>query len=99
MATFDFTLYLSGFSDLTDEILDKLYEAGCDDGMVCLTKDGVPFIEFEREGVDLQSAIRSAIANVRATPYQVIRVETPATSVVAFINSELSLSGMQLPTL
>ena len=99
MSTFDFTLVLSGFSELTDDVMNALYEAGCDDGLVCLAKGGTAFIEFDREATDLQSAIRSAIADVRKTPYQVVRVETPATSIVALINAELSPSGMQLPTM
>jgi hypothetical protein len=96
MNTFDFTLVLSGFSELTDEVLNTLYEAGCDDGLVCLAKDGTPFIEFDREAQDLQSAIRSAIADVRKTPYRVVRVETPTSAIVSTINSELSPS-VQLP--
>lgn len=97
MNTYDFTLVLTGFSELTDETLDALHEAGCDDGLVCLSKDGTPFIEFDREATDMQSAIRSAIADVQKTPYKVVRVETPASSVVALINAELSPTGMQLP--
>jgi hypothetical protein len=98
MNTFDFTLVLSGFSELTDEALNALYDAGCDDGLVCLSKDGTPFIEFDREATDLQSAIRSAITDVKKTPYRVVRVETPASSVVAHINAELSTSDLHLPT-
>ena len=98
MSTYDFTLVLSGFSKLTDDILNTLFEAGCDDGLVCLANDGTPFIEFDREGADLQSAIRSAISDIKKTPYHVLRVETPATSIVAIINSELSLTGSQVPT-
>ena len=99
MSTFDFTLVLSGFSEFTEEVMNVLYEAGCDDGLVCLAKDGTAFIEFDREATDLQSAIRSAMRDVRKTPYRVVRVETPATSIVALINAELSPSGMQLPTM
>lgn len=99
MSTFDFTLVLSGFSALTEEVMNALYEAGCDDGLVCLAKDGTAFIEFDREATDLQSAIRSAIADVRKTPYRVMRVETPATSIVALINAELSPAGTPVPTM
>jgi hypothetical protein len=98
MNTYDFTLVLSGFSELTDEALDTLHEAGCDDGLVCLDKDGTPFIEFDREATDIQSAIRTAIADIQKTPFKVVRVETPASSVVALINAELSTPGVQLPT-
>ncbi len=95
-STFDFTLVLSGFTELTDGAMNTLYEAGCDDGLVCLAKDGTPFIEFDREATDLQSAIRSAIADVQKTPYRVVRVETPVTAIVTLINAELSSSGLQL---
>jgi hypothetical protein len=98
MNTFDFTLVLSGFSELSDEGINVLHDAGCDDGLVCLAKDGTAFIEFDREATDLQSAIRSAIGDVQKTPYRVVRVETPATSIVALINAELSPAGIQLPT-
>ena len=98
MGNFDFTLVLSGFSELTEEALNTLYEAGCDDALVCLDKDGTPFLEFDREATDLQTAIRSAIADVGKTPFHVVRVETPATSIVALINAELSPSGTQIPT-
>lgn len=97
MNTFEFTLVLSGFSELTDDALNTLYDAGCDDGLVCLAKDGTPFIEFDREASDLRSAIRSAIDDVRKTPYQVVKVETPASAIVATINSELLL-GVHAPT-
>ena len=95
--SFDFTLVLSGFSALTEEAMDTLYEAGCDDGLLRLSKDGIPFIEFDREATDLQSAIRSAIDDVRKTPFRVVRVETPAASVVAQINAELSPASIQVP--
>ena len=97
MSTFEFTLVLSGFSSLSDEALNSLYEAGCDDGLVCLAKDGTPFIEFDREASDLQSAIRSAIADVHKTPFQVLKVENPASAIVATINSEL-LPSIAVPT-
>jgi hypothetical protein len=97
MSTYDFTLVLSGFSNLTDDILKTLFEAGCDDGLICLAKDGTPFIEFDREGADLQTAIRSAISDIKKTPFHVLRVETPASSVVSIINSELSVPGSQVP--
>jgi hypothetical protein len=95
-STFDFTLVLSEFSKLTDEIMNTLYEAGCDDGLLCLAKDGRPFIESDREATDLQSAIRSAIADVQKTPYRIVRAETPATAIVTLINAELSSSGQHL---
>jgi hypothetical protein len=67
MSTFDFSLVLTGFSELTDEVMNALYEAGSDDGLVYLTQVGTPFIDFDRDATNLQSAFRSAIADVRKT--------------------------------
>ena len=49
---------------MSEELADQLFEAGCDDGTpgVCC---GVPVIGFSREADSLESAIRSAVADVK----------------------------------
>lgn len=77
MAKYDFSLVLSGDLELTDELADRLYEAGCDDGspgMSC----GVISVDFHRQADSLESAIRSAIADVSAAGLTVNRVEIDA---------------------
>jgi hypothetical protein len=59
-----FTLYLSGVdAELPDEVLDALYEAGCDDGLVG-SCEGVVTIDFARDGESFDEAVRSATADV-----------------------------------
>ena len=72
MAEYNFELMING--DLTDVVLDALFEAGCDDGTpgVCC---GVPVIGFSREADCLESAIRSAVADVQKTGCVVERVQ------------------------
>jgi hypothetical protein len=77
MAKYDFTLVLAGDLELTDELSDRLYAAGCDDGSPGMSQ-GVVSVDFHREGDSLQSAIRSAIANVNAAGCTVARVEIDA---------------------
>jgi len=77
MATYDFTLILSEPTELTGEIADKLFAAGCDDATPS-SSDGVVSIDFSRDSPDLESAIRSAIANVSAAGGVVNRVEIDA---------------------
>jgi hypothetical protein len=77
MAKYEFTLILKGSPDLTEEMADALYEAGCDDGTPG-TCDGVFSIDFHREADSLESALRSAIANVKSAGYDVARVEIEA---------------------
>jgi hypothetical protein len=61
--TFTFTLILSGVSGLTEEVADALFEAGCDDALLGI-RDGVVFLDFDREAPSLREAALSAIADV-----------------------------------
>lgn len=74
MTKYEFTLILKGQFELTEEIADELFEAGCDDGTpgIC---NGVFLIDFHREGDSLEAAICSAIANVKSAGYEVARAE------------------------
>ncbi len=60
-----FTLTLRGLSGLTDEALDRLFEAGCDDGLFGV-RDGVVFADFTRESDSLVEAVGSALRDIRA---------------------------------
>ena len=60
---YEFTLILSGVSELTPEVLDALYEAGCDDALIGM-RDGTAYAEFCREADSFQKAVLSAINNV-----------------------------------
>jgi regulator of RNase E activity RraB len=77
MTKYEFTLILKGQLELTEEIADELFEAGCDDGTpgIC---NGVFSIDFHRKANSLEEAIRSAIGNVKSAGYEVERVEIEA---------------------
>jgi hypothetical protein len=81
MSKYDFTLILTGSLELTDDLADALFAAGCDDGTPG-TCNGVFSIDFHREAVSLEEAIRSAIADVKTAGYKVARVEIEAEAVV-----------------
>ena len=70
--THNFTLILHG--DVTsDEVLDRLYEAGLDDGTFAEI-EGTSVAEFDREAPSLAEAVASAIEGIkRAAPD--VRVE------------------------
>ena len=74
MTKYEFTLILRGPLELTEEVADELFEAGCDDGTpgVC---NGVFSIDFHRESSTLEEAIRSAIASVKSAGFEIERVE------------------------
>lgn len=70
---YEFELVLSGFSELTEEIEDALYEAGCDDGTLGISC-GVPLLTFAREAATLREAVLSAVRDVESAG-RGIRVE------------------------
>jgi hypothetical protein len=74
MKKFEFTLIFKGHWELTEEMADALFEAGCDDGTPG-TCNGVFSIDFHREADSLESAIRSAITDVKSAGYEVARVQ------------------------
>jgi len=80
MTKYVFTLVLSGSLELSEDIADALFEAGCNDGTPG-TSGGVFSIDFHREGNSLEEAIRSAIADVQSAGYEVERVEIQAGAV------------------
>ncbi len=74
MKKYEFTVVISERLELTDDIADALFAAGCDDGTPG-SCNGILSIDFHREADSLEEAIRSAIANVQTAGYEVERVE------------------------
>jgi hypothetical protein len=71
---YDFTVVLKDAPELTEELADKLFAAGCDDGSPGMCA-GTTSIDFHRDASSLEEAIRSAVANVSAAGCVVARVE------------------------
>ncbi|MDO5623128.1 MAG: DNA-binding protein [Pseudomonadota bacterium] len=49
----------------TDALVERLGEVGCDDALVGIGQPGRLALEFTREAVDADEAVRSALADVR----------------------------------
>jgi hypothetical protein len=81
MNKYEFTLILAESLELTEDLADALFAAGCDDGTPG-TCHGVFSIDFHRQAVSIEAAIRSAIADVRTAGYEMTRVEIEAEAVV-----------------
>jgi len=64
MKSHEFTLVLRGAREVNDEIADRLFEAGCDDGLPG-SRDGAVFLDFDRRAESLPEAVLSAIRDVR----------------------------------
>lgn len=60
----DFVLVLTGVSELTDDCMNALFEAGCDDATPSV-RHGRIYLTFSRTAASLKDALLSAIRNVR----------------------------------
>lgn len=80
MNKYDFSLIVSNRVELTESLADALYAAGCDDATPG-TCEGVLTVDFHREAVSLEEAIRTAVANLRNAGLEVARVEIDAAAV------------------
>jgi hypothetical protein len=79
MSCYDFVVVLKGLHVIDDDLAEVLYEAGCDDGSP-FSSNGVAAIGFSREADSLESAIRSAVADVQKAGCTVQRIEIESDS-------------------
>ena len=74
MSSFQFTLIVDG-PELQDQpLIDRLFEAGCDDATIG-SSDGVQYVDFDREAEALDDAILSAVDDLeKLQGVEVIRI-------------------------
>ena len=77
MTTFDFKLVLSQAK--VDEAQANALYAHCKDGTL-ISAAGVTYMDFDRQARSLDEAIKSAIADINAAGFRVIRIEIEADS-------------------
>lgn len=63
--TFTFTLTVEGCDLRAGEVVDALFDAGCDEALVG-SSEGVQFLDFDREAGSLGEAVQSAVADVES---------------------------------
>jgi hypothetical protein len=60
----EFTLELTGIKDLTAELADSLFRAGCSDATFGKS-EGKLWLDFDREAESLEEAVTTAMNDVR----------------------------------
>lgn len=61
---YSFTLVLAE-KEITQELEDRLFEAGCDDALISISNGGTMELDFDREAETFSEALDSAIADVK----------------------------------
>jgi hypothetical protein len=72
--TYEFTIILAEFDELTAEVGDALLGAGCDDATPSSEGPTIS-MDFHREAASLGGAVGSAIKDVERAGFKVARVE------------------------
>ncbi len=91
MKTYEFTLFIEGLEEATEEFADAMFDAGCDDG-TCGSSCGRVFVDFDREAGSFLEAVLSAIADVHGGGYQVWRIDEADQVTQSDIARRLSVS-------
>lgn len=70
---YEFTCHIAGVEELTDELCNAVYEAGCDDGLLGI-QNGICYVDFHREAENLEAAISSASYDLQRAGLKVKKV-------------------------
>ena len=74
MKTYWFHVFLAGIDQMTDDVAEALFEAGCDDGLPS-SSEGLAQVCFAREADSLESAIFSALDEIKRAGFDFSKVE------------------------
>jgi len=75
MPSYHFVIWLEGSSELTEELENRVYEAGCDDALLGLF-DSRLCLEFDREADTPFDAVKSAIQDVKSAGLKIAGIGT-----------------------
>lgn len=82
MNTYNFTIVVRDATIDMEELEDRLFEAGCDDALICSYNKTV-YLEFDREAESAIKAIKSALANIRSAGFEQLVVQESGVSTLS----------------
>jgi hypothetical protein len=74
MTRYAFSVVLRDQTNATEELANRIYQAGCDNSIVCTNK-GVVIVHFDQESPSFADAMRSASRQLVTAGYAIDRVE------------------------
>ena len=92
--TYHFTIVIRDAADSTN-IEDRLYEAGCDDALVCW-RDRILYLEFDREAADAKTAVHSAFADIHRAGFHDLILQESGIATLAEIATRAGLTRAAL---
>ena len=74
--TFTFYVYLAEVTELTDDLENRIFAAGCGDALLA-SKGAQVYLNFDRQAESLDAAVASAMRDVAAAGLEVCTIEIP----------------------
>jgi len=74
MNSYHFTIVVRDARSDMEGLEDRLFEAGCDDALVC-SYNHTTYLEFDREAETAEQAIKTALANIRSAGFKQLVIQ------------------------
>lgn len=91
MSLYHFSILIRDANKNTESLEDRLFEAGCDDSLVCFNND-VVYLEFDREAETAKQAIESAISDIKNAGFTDLVLQESGVTSLAEIASRTGLT-------
>jgi hypothetical protein len=69
MSEYNFTLLIEDATEVTEQIENSVFEAGCDDALL-FSRDGRVYLDFAREAPNRAEAVASALRDVATAGFR-----------------------------
>lgn len=95
MNTYHFSILIRDANKNTDFLEDRLYEAGCDDALICFYNQNV-YLEFDRTAENAKIAVQSAFSDIQKAGFSDLILQEAGVSSLSEIASRTGLTRAAL---
>lgn len=95
MNSYHFTIVVRDALLTMTDLEDKFFEVGCDDALVCSYDDTV-YLEFDREAENAETAITSAITDIKMAGFHDLVIQEGGVSSLAEMAERAGLTRMAM---
>ncbi|MCQ9328510.1 hypothetical protein [Pelistega suis] len=91
MTLYHFTILIRDANPSMEQLEDRLFEAGCDDALICFNNQTV-YLEFDREATVAKEAVKSAMENIQSAGFYDLVLQESGVSSLAEIAHRTGLT-------
>lgn len=95
MNTYHFTIVVRDADARAENLEDRLFEAGCDDALICFHNQTV-YLEFDRQADTAEQAVASAMANIKQAGFKDLVLQETGVATLAEMAARAGLTRAAL---